>query len=377
MSNKISIITLHTSTNYGSCLQAYATEKIFASIGWDPEIIDYWRKVNLLSYQVDSICESFMGGRAHKLFRYLPPLDWFFRQIVIKKIKKIDAPFEHFRKRYLKLSEKKYENYLSLKEDFPKADVYCTGSDQVWNSEWNNGFDDAMFLSFVPDEKKKISFSSSIGKSELNSSERKKFHDALLRYDSISLRETSAVKIIQSLGFNDVVQVLDPTLLLKREDWENIAKKVEGVPKQYILVYNLNKNKDFDSFVKKTSKEMNLPVVSICHRPNFKQKHSINFVLPEVTQFLYLFLNADFVITDSFHGTAFSVNFEIPFYSFSPGKYSSRLKDFLKNIELSERYIQSTMSDKNLIFEIDFTLPKLILKQKRVETINYLKTALE
>lgn len=342
MSKRVEIITLHTSPNYGSCLQAYATVRAFEKIGWDAEIIDYWRANNLLSAKADIFLGCFPLSVLTPVFNVVPSLKKSLIGLVKSRLKKQEAPFERFREERLTLSPLRYESYEDLEVNYPKGDVYCTGSDQVWNSVWNDGFDKAMVLSFVSGPERKISFSSSIGQEDISSVEKKEMQKALQEYSSISLREESGVELVRSLGFPQAKQVLDPTLMLTKEDWRLVASRPEHrLPEKYLLVYQLNKNDVFAGCARKISKELNLPIVALCHMPHSKMKGAMNIVLPEVVDFLGLFLGATFVLTDSFHGTAFSLNFEVPFLTIPPDRFSTRIDSILRLVGAEDRLISN------------------------------------
>lgn len=378
MTKKIAIITLHTSSNYGSCLQAYATEKVFSSLGWDSVIIDYWRHNNLPKIKSERILKSIKRGRFDSAISKFPQFRRFVLQIILNRQNCIDAPFMRFRNNYLNLTERRYESYKDLESDCPEADVYCTGSDQVWNRIWNEGFEKAMYLDFVPKEKKCIAYAASIGRDSIDSVEVEEMCRALEKYDAISMRETSGVEIIESLGLKKPVQVIDPTLMLNRQEWENIATYALDVPNKFLLIYQLNKNNDLVKLAKKISGRFGLSIVNLCHHPSFQIKEAKNIVLPEVTDFISLFLKASFVVTDSFHGTAFSSNFAVPFYTMSPGRFSVRINDYLKLINLEDRYIKPTHEGLYGLDadEICFSDVQKSLNREREKAVCFLRSAL-
>lgn len=125
--------------------------------------------------------------------------------------------FSKFRKTYLKQTEKEYNSVEELKNNLPNADVYCTGSDQVWAKIGGVNYDEAYFLNFVPEGKRCISYAASLGKSKIDEELEKKLPELLKKYETILVRENTAEEIIKEKGFNNVKQVLDPTLLLNNE----------------------------------------------------------------------------------------------------------------------------------------------------------------
>lgn len=377
MKDTVAIITLHTSPNYGSCLQAFATQEVFKSLNWDPIIIDYWRSNNLPDIKAEIMLKNLMNAKLDPALKKIPPLRRGLKKKVLKNIKNTDAPFRRFRERYLLLTEKQYKSFEELKEGYPLADVYCTGSDQVWNNIWNGGFDKAMFLDFAPKKVPCIAYASSIGREAIDSSEESRMKEALNRYKAISMRESSGVRILESIGIRDVSRVLDPTLMLTRKEWEKVATHNVKLPNNYLLIYQLNKNKHLVELAKSVASTKGLSVVTLCHNPAFKVRGTYNVVLPEVTDFLNLFLRAKYVVTDSFHGTAFASNFEIPFLTVSPERFSVRIEDYLSLIGAQSRLISlSNQLTKSEILMLDFSIIKQRLESERRASLAFLTRVL-
>ena len=294
MSRKVGVITLHNSPNYGSCLQTYATQVVLARVGANAEIIDYYRK--------DAIPENEVNRALNgQLVKKMP----IFKVPGVKQIAKIPvsrmvarrrAPLDEFRHSRLALTERPYYSAEELDANPPVADIYCTGSDQVWNSIWNNGFDRAFYLSFAPEGKRKIAYAASIGKAKLEDWEAEPMRKALSSYSCISVREQEAADLLESIGVHGAVPVIDPTLMLNRDDWEEIADGWVS-PEPYILVYQLNRNAEFDSYVQKVAKKTGLKVMRIAYGVHEKRSGENAVVCPSVGRFLSLFLGAEIVIT--------------------------------------------------------------------------------
>lgn len=290
--------------------------------------------------------------------------------------KRNEAPFLRFRNYYLN-ETKLYLDEKQIAEDPPIADVYCTGSDQVWNSIWNGGFEAPLYLTWVPEGKPCISFAASIGREELDEWEKPLMVDALKRYKAISMREISGVTLLEKLGIENVKLVLDPTLMLLKQDWEKIATFHSAPDDGYVLSYQLNHSDDFVRYTQELGKKLGLPVVKICYRKKHRQAGAINLVAPEVTDFLGLFLNASCVVTDSFHATAFSLNLEKPFVSIAPNRFSTRIKSILELTGAEERLL-GDFSDLELMDRpIDFKRVANRLDEAREGTIGFLRRALD
>lgn len=372
MSRKVGVITLHNSPNYGSCLQTYATQVVLTRVGADAEIIDYYRK--------DAIPENEVNRALNgQLVKKMP----IFKVPGVKQIAKIPvsrmvarrrAPLDEFRHTKLALTECSYYSADELDMNPPAADIYCTGSDQVWNSIWNNGFDRAFYLSFASEGKKKIAYAASIGKAALEDWEAEPMRKALSSYSCISVREQEAADLLDSIGVHGAVPVIDPTLMLNRDDWEAIADGWIS-PEPYILVYQLNRNAEFDSYVQKVAKKTGLKVMRIAYGVHEKRSGENAVICPSVGRFLSLFLGAEIVITDSFHGTAYSVNLGKKFVAISPGRFNGRIANLLAMTGLEDHWLQSFKNLELAEASFNHDSVKNALDSKRREAILFLDNA--
>lgn len=221
MTTTAAIITLHNSPNYGSCLQTYATQRIFESLGVASTVVDYYRHDAIPENETE---RALNGQLAKKIpILELPGVKSLARVPVSRMVARRRAPLDEFRRSALNLTSQKYYSAEELEANPPDADVYVTGSDQVWNSTWNGGFERAFYLSYAPEGAKKIAYAASIGKSSLDDWEVPLMREALLRYDAISVREAEAAELLDSIGVPGAVPVVDPTLMLGRAEWEAIS----------------------------------------------------------------------------------------------------------------------------------------------------------
>lgn len=362
---KISIITLHAVRNYGSALQTYATQHIFESLGLKTEIIDYRRT----ALKMDSI-KDILKNKQYDIKMKIKLC------LILPSTKKMNAVFEPFLQKYINLTDKVYSTDDDFLEFPVDSDIYCTGSDQVWNSGWHDGIPYPFFLSFVPDSKLLISFSASFGKATLEQWERAPIKHLLERYDYISVRENSAVSIISDLGIDNAICTLDPTLTVDPQEWKELAD-AKSLNSKYILVYQLNNNKMFDEYAKKLAKKKNLKLVRVCTRYDQLRKTGKGIVIPKIETFLSLLRDAEYIITDSFHATAFSLIFHKKFLCIYPKLYSTRLESILDMVELKSRHLLD-YNDFDMIDEnIDYTKIDEILSENRKKTIEYLKKAVQ
>ncbi|MCK9181584.1 MAG: polysaccharide pyruvyl transferase family protein [Fibrobacteraceae bacterium] len=363
----IALITLHRIVNYGSVLQAYATQRIFEKENHSVTVIDYYDKRMTL---YGMLCRLSQKREVLKN----PVVNLVAKMVMFPSYVRRYNIFQNFIFSKLHLS-KIYHSFEELSKEPPLADCYCTGSDQVWNSGWNEKIDKTFFFDFLPPGKPCFSYAASFGKKQLDANEKEETKRLLKKYFALSVRESNGVEILKDLGFNGE-QVLDPTLLLMDADWRKIAS-VRFIRKRYIFVYNLNRSSEIDNAAGQLSKEYDLPIytVSYCFHEIPIRKGKV-FVCPKVEDWLSLIANATFVLTDSFHATAFSINFRKQFFPFYPHLFCSRLSSILVLTGLTWRANPRNIvesSKKN----IDYKQSLILLDEARAQSLMYIHKALE
>ena len=339
ISMKVGIITFHPAYNYGAFLQTYALQKTLEKLGHSVEIIDY-RPYYLLNpyyplskpskYTHEQKLWIYLGGRILRFWRDIQN---------INQRRKRESDFKNAVKNYLILSNIPYNNYSDLKIAPPEYDYYITGSDQIWNPGITGGeLDPAYFLDFVTKSGKSAAYAASIGKSVLNAGYTTQFRVLIRNIDSITLREASSVPFVEKESGKTVSVTADPTLLLSNDEWEGITKAPKHPVKEYLLVYTININHSISGFINRVSRELNLPVFYI---GGGLQKYfpRSSFVSPE--EFLWYFKHASFVITDSFHGTVFSIINRRSFYTIQPAENITRVHDLLTSLGIDGRIFSS------------------------------------
>ncbi len=374
MPKKIGIITLHNSPNYGSCLQTYATQVVFSRLGATPEVIDYYRKDAIPANEVDRA----LNGQLVKkmpIFK-VPGMKQLARIPVSRMVERRRAPLDEFRRGRLALTKDHYYSYEELCANPPEADIYCTGSDQVWNSTWNGGFDKAFYLGFAPEGKRRIAYAASIGKGQLEDWEAEPMREALSAYSHISVREQEAAEILDSIGVHGAVPVVDPTLMLRDADWREICDGWVS-PESYILVYQLNRNPEFDRYVQDVAKATGLKVLRIAYGVHERRAGETAVVCPTLGRFLSLFLGAEVVVTDSFHGTAYSVNLGKRFVSITPGRFAGRIANLLSMTGLEDHVLGDFRDTGVADLTYDAGAVQAVLDGKRAEAEAFLVRALE
>ena len=358
---KIGIITYWiTRSNYGTVLQNYALQTFLRSFGFETFLIR--TDIPLGCSRLDYYKSLLQKNGFFSLIRY------FKSRLFCKIARRISSENKNDDKRNFpdfvgkNLNPIKIFRSLSeLESDCPMADIYISGSDQVWNTygeNYNTVSEQikAYLLSFVPDSAKKISCAASFGKSSLAVEFESLFKKELSRFDFISCREKSGVEICKRLGFENAVLQQDPTMILSSDEYKKIASKSLVPKKPYILLYLLGNDTDFSTRrLKQFAKLKNLEVVYV--PANEAQK--INFykkTFPTVEEWLGLYENASAVVTNSFHGTVFSLIFNKPFLSVhQTGKFEDqnvRIDSLLEDFGLKNRIFSGDF--EKLFSSVDF-----------------------
>ena len=250
---KVSLVTLHRVFNYGSVLQAYATQKIFEDAGCEAEIVDYITEQRTAK-RILLGKKGFFGLKNAKNIIRLPLRTISF---LIKK-----RTFGKFLNRNCNLTKRKYVKAEDIITAPPQADIYITGSDQVWNSQYNEGIDKGFFLEYAPNDKKCIAFVSSFGKKALDESEKEVTKQYLKKYSAISVREDSASDILQDMGYASEC-LIDPTLQIDQADWKKIASPRLIKEKYLILMLLYNEDNGATEYARKIADEKGLKLVKI------------------------------------------------------------------------------------------------------------------
>lgn len=360
---KIDIITLHRAQNYGSVLQVFALQKQIEKLGHQAYILDYYpeRYTN----------KGLLKRLKNKSSRFNNPLVLLIAKLLIyPSYLKKGIQFNKFMD-YLNLEKPSFATNEEGMGRFTDADAYCAGSDQIWNSHWNEGVEKALFLDFVPKGKLCLSYAASIGLSNIPANEIDETKLLLDKFEFLSLREDKGVELVRELGRTDAVQCLDPTLLMSKEEWSLYADdSYKG--KEYVLTYNLHHDHEIDKCAKAIASKYHLQIRNISYNWHDIVRHGHLDWCPTVEGFLGLIKNAKYVVADSFHATAFSIIFEKPFVVITPEVASSRLSSLLKMLGLDDHNINKFTSLKVIEQPIDYIRVKSIIVTKQRESISFL-----
>lgn len=365
---KIGIITMHRINNYGSVLQAFALQYIIEKMGFDVRLIDY-NYPNIFQYT---------RGVA------LPKNDW--KAKVIKGMSwlhpynRYDYKFQDFRNRYFKLSPY-YKDFNAIHQKAISYDLYITGSDQVWNPNFTKG-DTTFLLDFAKKNANKISYASSFSCTQLGKEYEATYSELLAQYQAISVREWGGVELVKRLTGQQAVITVDPTLLLDDNAWKTVVSKRCRYSKNYILLYVLSYSFNPIPYIYDLalylSKELDLRIVVLGKHPYLSKYKNVESVLDAgPLEFLQLIENAVCVVTSSFHGTAFSVNYKKPVYAVVNNKNDDdRISSFLSDVSLDKSIIPVGTPLETIPLDIHSESSWNVLNQRRENSLSYLENAI-
>lgn len=366
MSKKVGILTFHCTDNPGSVLQAYALQQAIRTLGYECDILNY-KKLGWLDPTVNAFSKS-LSKKLH-----IP--ESVARFIALETIRHEYKKYEDFRSEHLKIvPEKPMVHPSELMPFVQKYDKFIAGSDQIWNFR-NPKVDETFFLRFA-DDTQKIAYAASFGTDEVDAAHREKAAEWISHIPSISVREQKGKEIVKDLTGCDVPVVLDPSLLLTKEQWSDIAKMPKR--KDYILVYVRERRSElFDNVVFDLSKKTGLSVIELTPYRSGK-KIGKRVICPGPQEWLGYFLNASYVVTNSFHGMAFSLNFNKQFYSvlLHTEPTNSRITGILEQFSLNDRIITND-TDFSELKPIDYDRVNASLAVKRETSLGFLKNALK
>lgn len=355
---KVGIITFHNAINYGALLQTYALQKSITNMGYEAEIINYSNS------NIDKTRKKPCWKQYRNPFNYHN--DKLIYEVEIVKEKKLR---DFLNARINKTEKINRENITKVSSKF---DVVFTGSDQVWNDSITD-FDDTYYLDFVPAEKR-CSYAASIGKEIIPAENVPRMQKLLSDYHAISVREEAAKEALKTQMGISATRVLDPTLLISEREYEKLARK--PAKKRYVLLYMLLYSESLVQSAKKMAKEKGVPIFCI-NSSGKRIKGIVDYSDVGIEEWLGLFLNAEFVFTNSFHGTAFSINFNKQFNVELPPdriQASSRVKDILKIFDLEKQVIKNGETKSNII---NYELVNRILSTEREKSRKFLLNAIE
>lgn len=366
------IVTWITYKNFGTYLQAYALQNILKTLGYDSRIADDSKIINEISNQL--IGDSKVS--LNKIFNKIKIIFSLSNYIYKYKERRSTLLYDNFKRDNLTI-EYDVENLIELGN---KYDTYLCGSDQIWFPSINI-FHPFYYLNFT--EKKKISYAPSIGTDNYPKEFINKIRELLNCFSNISVREKQGADILSKILNQNVPAVLDPTLLLSTERWnELISSSTNKKNAKYCICYFLTANKTYINHIKKYAKENKLTIKFFCINKN-SVLNADESISAGPIEFLSEIKNASIIFTDSFHATIFSILFEKNFYTFQRFKngekmnQNSRLLNLFSLLDINYRFInEDSLETIGSCPEIDYNLVKILLNKEREKSIEFLKNAL-
>lgn len=370
---KIGIITITDYTNYGNRLQNYATQEVLRTMGHEVETIPNYLDRNILKKEqmnkiknmtLNTLIIKFGNIIRRKIYRTSKEKSLLVKSLAFKQFSKekiFEAPFT--------ITSENISLDIANQYDF-----FIVGSDQVWNPNFRKG-SSIDFLTFAP-RNKRISFSASFGVSKLPEKYIENYSAWLTDMAHISVREDAGAEIVKELTGREVPVLVDPTLMITKEQWLSISKLAIHKPKKpYLLTYFLGEvSPEVRDQINSIAKENKLEIIRMADFEDEKR------YVADPAEFLHYIYSAEIFLTDSFHGAVFSILFEKPFIIFDriskTPSMNSRINTLLEKFQLLDRQSQN-LNNSDDIFNIDFSHVSSILDFERKRTLDYLKNALD
>ena len=356
---KVGTLTFPNSPSHGASLQMYALWKTLEKLGCEAEVINY--VTNIVNHQA-------LKTRSLSVFKK-------FKSNIINQI--IETPKESFLK--FESQIKKYPSkpigLNEIDELENRYDRIIVGSDQVWNPVVT-GNDMNFYLKFVKDPSVKASYAPSFGNDDVAEEDKAEISKYLADLTYLCARENQGAKIIKDLTGREVPVVLDPTFLLSKNEWQPLEKKPK-YKKEYVLFYTVKPSPSLRAFAQKLADEQGLILVTIGGRARDKfnpNKHPEFAVGP--SEFLGLISNAKYVVTNSFHGTAFSIIYRKNFYVEYSSDTNSRLTNIIDMLGL-DMCVANENTDVFNAVNVDYKEAEVILNEKIDYSMDYLKSVIK
>lgn len=387
---KIALVTCYFQHNYGSQLQALATQMVCDKLGWPNETIcidGLKPEINrakyryFLSHCLDIHTIKDKMATVRKIFAKKTNADY------AKNLQVRDNLFSQFAQEKFRLSQR-YNSKAELGEKSVNYSAFIVGSDQLWLP--SNITADYYTLNFVPNgtDIRKIAYATSFGVAQLPSKQARMAKEFLPRFDNVMVREESGKKLVKHLTGKNVPIVCDPSLLFTAKEWNSILPQNKRIKEPYILCYFLGNNPDHRVWAKKFAKVSHCKIVQL---PNLDEyikgdEDFADYPLYDVDplDFVALIRDANFVLTDSFHCTALSALFEKSFFCFrrywDDGKVSTngRLYSLLSSLKLSDRMLSAKENVEDCLkLQIDYPTTIQSIEQMREYSVKLLKNSIE
>lgn len=380
---KVGLAVCYDTKNFGSQLQVLATIRKVGELGYESEIIRYKKKLTP-TFVLQTIPRlfnvSFIKAKLHsknkrKQIEKHPDIA---RNVLIR-----NERFNKFVEKYFTNLSKPYNGWENLvRESSKNYDAFLCGSDQLWLP--NNLGSHFYTLEFAPDNKPKIAYATSFGVSRIPDGQKKATAKYLNRFQNLSTREIAGQKIIEELTGKTAQVVCDPTLLFDAKGWEQMFPKKKVVEEPYVFCYFLGTNEEHRAAANEFKKKTGLKIVTCPYLDNFVETDQnfgdIQLFDMDAADFVNLIRHAEYILTDSFHGSVFSILNHKKFMTFNrfnagANSRNSRIDSLCTLLGLSERRYNGDIM--NVEKDIDYRAVEEKLEKLRADSIKYLKTALK
>lgn len=372
----VGIVTFHESDNYGTCLQAFALQRIIEQLGYKVEILRYDRN------NLEKNSKASFIARVKALFVAFPGLSIIYYPAEKKRRMRKKNIFNKFRDEYLTYSSHSYDSSEELKCANSVYDVFVCGSDMIWAAE-RAGDLNVYFLCFA-DKVKRIAYAPSFGGAVIEPALEPRYRELLNQMRFISCREPSGCNLIRELTGRKAQYVLDPTMLIDKEYWSSLFPFNLKMDKPYILCYCFGGVPAFfKASLQKLAKVLNCSVRYIpANQYEYREEMKCSNFDYGPKEFVQLYQKASFIITNSYHGLLFSLIYEKPFlvlhrnHSEHWALHEDRMDSMLSKLKLSDRYISAQDEISDIKYEMEYSFARKVLEELREDSINYLREAL-
>ena len=363
---KIGILTYHRAKNYGAMLQAYALRTFLCQKGYEVEFIDYWPTEHAKEYAIVRPLNGNILGIFKNIVAY--SITFWRRLIRIKN-------FEYFAKKYLNLP---HHALYTKKESCIKEKYDCiiVGSDQIWRN-WSSsgqyyGFDKTYFCQTLLHPAHCISYAASMGIIDINADERQQLKQYLCTFQTLLVRENSLCSLINQLGYKAEISI-DPTLLFDQTHWNSLLPTINFCQEKYLLYYELTPSKEAYKIAIHMAKQLNCKLLTLDARiPYIPHKNHISYASP--IDFMHAIRDAEYVVSTSFHGTAFSLIFEKQFVTIGLNRNADRVITLLQSLGISDHY---QAVSPHFPSPINYAIVRPILQELRLQSEELLLTSIQ
>lgn len=364
---KIGILTYHRAENYGAMLQAYALKVYLQTLGHEVSFVDYWPKYHYDYFRLFP-WEQLKARNLFSRIGYVVKLVFWVIPRYMRKRR-----FQKFMHARLHISSE--IKYVS-EDTTEQYDVVVYGSDQIWRKQnlGGVGFDGWYFGTENVCASKKVAYAGSMGTLQLTDDDTDYIKQMMKNFHSLSVREKDLQLLLSNLNISAAL-VIDPVFMLSKSHWEELSNNSHVKKGKYILFYHLLDTPESTCFAEKLSRQSGLPIREVTKIMSFKHIGSRYIYSASVEDFLSLIREAEYVVSNSFHGVAMSIIFEKQFFAVGMGKRANRVVSLLDSLGISDRYIDGDIGSFNK--SIDYVKVASSLEILRRNSVQYLEHALE